>query len=116
MGASRMRRDVENFYKVKTFLTVYSPFKFMDTARLISHSSGVVAGLEDGVDCAKAEEIGNNIQRQWDQMGFAALTLKKADQIKTMAHLTNTCTIESDKVNIDPNTLFHRLIIAGEKI
>lgn len=115
MGASRMRRDVQDFHKVKTFLTVYSPFKFMDEAHLISISSGVVAGLEDGVDCDKAEEIGNKVQRQWDQMSFADITLKKSDQIKTMAHLTNTCSIESDQVNIDPNTLFHRLIIAGER-
>lgn len=33
-----------------------------------------------------------------------------------MTHLSNSCKVESDKVNIDPNTLFHRLIIAGERL
>ncbi len=36
-------------------------------------------------------------------------------KLKKLATGSNNCSIESDKVNIDPNILFHRLIIAGER-
>ena len=113
-------RDYNDCNKVKVFLQVYSPFKFVDEFWLVSLYSGVVAGLEDEVDCERAECIGQTLQKKWDGIAFADLSLKKADQIKNMTHLSNACNIESDKVHIDPNTLFHRLvyrlIIVGERL
>jgi hypothetical protein len=46
---------------------------------------------------------------------FGLLVLKKAEQVENMASLSNVCSVESDSVHIDPSTLFHRLIIAGER-
>ena len=74
-----MRRDVLDFYKVKKFLSVYSPFKFVDAIRLISFSSRVVVGLDDGVNCDQANEIGLRLQKTWDDMCFGDITLRKAD-------------------------------------
>lgn len=110
-----MHCDVEAFQKIKSFLLVYSPFKYVDSVRLISLSSGVVAGVDDGVNCDQAEEVGYELLKTWDNMSFADVSLKKADQVKTMAGLSNSVSIGTDKVNIDPHTLFHRLILAGER-
>ena len=114
MGSSRMHHDVSDFHKVRNFLLKYNPFKFVDTTQLIYLSSGVVAVVDDSVNCEQADKIGSVIQRKWDQSCFGAETLKKPDRVKTMANLTRVCSVESQNVNIDPNTLLHCLIIAGE--
>jgi len=41
VGKSRMERDLKDFCKIKSFLLVCSPFRFVDTERLISLCSGV---------------------------------------------------------------------------
>jgi len=48
-----------------------------------------MAGVEDGVKCDRTKEIGKNLQVKWDQMCFTDLTLKKANEMKTMAHISN---------------------------
>lgn len=45
MGATHMCRDVSDFHKLRNCLHTYSPFKFIDATRLISLSSGLVAGV-----------------------------------------------------------------------
>lgn len=110
-----MSHDVLHFYKLKNFLCTYSPFKFAAVTPLISLSSGLVAGVDDSVNCDQAEETGKTLQRKWDKMAFEGVTPKKAERVKTMANVSNSCSVESQRVNIDPNTVFHRLIAAGER-
>ena len=42
--------------------------------------------------------------------------MKKADQVITMAQLTNDCFVDNVKVCIDPSTIFNHLVIVGERI
>ena len=51
-----------------------------------------------------------------EQKKYGDISLKKADQIITMAQLTNVCTVETESVCIDPSTLFYCLVIVGERI
>jgi hypothetical protein len=66
VGKSRMERDLKDFEKMKSFLMLYSPFRFADNKRLVSLCSGVAAGVEDVVNCDKADIIGLHIQEKWD--------------------------------------------------
>ena len=76
-SASRIKRDSADLSKLKQFLTVYSPFRFTDNARLISQTSGVVADVKDAVNCDKAFEIGCHIQQSWDNQCLTSVKLKK---------------------------------------
>jgi hypothetical protein len=74
-----------------------------------------VAGIADGVNCDEADAIGSVIQANWNNMSVSEVTLRKIDQVMTMAQLSNSVSVQSEKVNIDPYTLFHHLITAGER-
>ena len=116
MGVSRMAQDYRDFCKIKQYVQSHSPFSFLFSDRLINPSSGVVACFEDGVNCDQADEIGFNIQAKWNHMYYGDISCKKADQVKTMSHMMNICSIDNDKVIIDPSTLFHRLVLVGERV
>lgn len=115
VGKSRMQRDFKDFSKVKSFLSVYSPFRFVDNEHLVSLCSGVAAGSEDQVNCDQSDVIGWNIQEQWDGSKYGDIACKKSNQIKTLAHLINSCEIDKSSVLIDPIHLFHRLVLVGER-
>lgn len=100
---------------MKRYLNLYSPFRFSDDERLVTLSSGVVAGLENKVNCDHADEIGLEAQQRWDGKCYGDVSFKKADQVKTMAQLVSTCSVDKKKVSIDPNMLFHRLVLVGER-
>jgi hypothetical protein len=89
----------------------HSPFICLDSERLINPSSGVAANPDDGANCEEADKIGFNIQRKWDNVSYGDIYCKKKDQIKTMAHITMTCSVENEKVNINPKSLLHHLVI-----
>ena len=115
VGLSRMRRDFADFFKIKHYLQLYSPFRFLHNSSLIHLSSGVVAHAEDMVDCERAEEIGIGIQKKWDDCCYGDIVCKRSEQVKTMSDFTSSCSVEKEKVSIDPNSLFHRLILVGER-
>ena len=115
VGKARMQRDVADFTKVKQYLNMYSPFRFVDNKRLVSLSSGVIASDQDWVNCEQADKIGFDIQEKRDKCNYGDITLKKSEQVKTMAHLTIASSIGDEKVYIDPSTLFHRLVIVDER-
>jgi len=115
VGKSGIERDFKDFQKMKSFLLMYSPFRFVDNDRLISLCSGITAGVEDAVNCDQADVIGLQIQQKWDGCLYGEITCKKADQIKPMAHLMTACSIGNETVVVDPIHLFHRLIIVGER-
>ena len=112
---SRMVRDFKDLSKVKNYLLVHSPFRLLDTERLINPSSGVFACRDDFINCDVAGEVGCSIQKKWDNLCFGDITCRRVDQVKTLSHLTNACIIDNEKVIIDPSSLFHRLLIVGER-
>ena len=115
VGRSRMSRDVKDRRKVQEYLNVYSPFRFVDTDRLITLSSGVVAGVGDKGNCDCADAIGLEMQKKWDEKNYGDVSFKKGEQVKTISQMINTCSVDKEKVSIDPNMLFHRLVLVGER-
>ena len=112
---ARMNRDEADLRKVKNCLFDNSPFRFVDAENLVSLSSGVVAHPGDGVTCDIAEEVGFKIQQSWDDSQLLNICGKRRDQIKTLADLTTSSTIGGKIANVDVNSLFHRLLILGER-
>lgn len=113
VSASRIRRDVSDLHKVITYLCQNSPFRFSDEDKLISLSSGVVA--DETVNCDNADEIGFEIQSRWDNKKFGEMKLSKSDQVRTFATVVHTCSVGNETIAMDPNSLFHRLIVMAER-
>lgn len=78
-------------------------------------SSNLVAGPEEAVNCDEADEVGRRIHDAWDELAYPAAVLRKASQVKTMAHVKSASSSTGNKISIEPSMLFHRLILVGER-
>ena len=56
------------------------------------------------------------MQEKWDDCLYGDITLKKADKIKTMFHLAHASSIDTEKVFIDPNNMFHGFVIVRKRM
>ena len=112
----RMKRDMEDLHKVLEYLRTYSPFRMNDNSRLISLATGVAASVTDNVNCDIAQDLGYTSQQRWDGKRYGDIKLTKADKTKTMSVLTNKSADSTVRVNIDPHSLFHRLILVAERL
>ena len=110
VGRARMNRDMVDLNKIKGYLLRYSPFRYLDTDRLISLSSGL-AGQGDAINCDEADSVGSLVHKNWDNERYCAIKLQKPDKIITLAHLIQSVTGKQAKVSMDPNCLFTRLIM-----
>ena len=115
VGATRMRRDYEDLCNLKSHLLQYSPFRFADSMRLIHVSSGISSTTEDELNGCAAEEVGLRILGEWDNQPYGAVKPWKADRVKTMALLLSGCSSGSMNISLDPTTLFHQLVLVGER-
>ena len=92
------------------WFTDNNPFE-LENPNLRSLSSGVTATSDD-INCDQAERVGEQIQEQLDNMKFDNITIKRKDQIKTLACLSKP--IETDDgthLHVSPNVLFNRLLL-----
>lgn len=113
-SVSRMKRDLCDLKKIELYLSQYSPFGNSDNERLISLSSSVTAGKDDGVNCDQAESLGFALQQHWDNQKYGSLVLRKADKVVPLANVVDS-TQNSVKVAINTSSLFHRLVLVGER-
>jgi hypothetical protein len=97
--------------KILDYVTVNSPFRFVDASRLFSSSTGVSAGPDDGVTCDVADEVGLQIQRSWNDVNYGTVTLHKSSRVKTLANMHNLYRLEDENEQMDANSLFHRLVV-----
>jgi len=114
VGISRATRDCRDLKKVLDWLEINNPF-FSGNDCLRSLSSGLVAGDDDNINCDSAEEVGEAIQKKWNDRIFSEITSKKADQVRTLRNLQKMCIIGQKPVLMDANSLFHRLVILVER-
>ena len=106
LGKSRCRRDNDDVLKLVDFLTKFNPFDTTDP-RLHCLTSGIAASESDGINCDVAEQIGSEIVNKLNGLRFSEVTLKRKDQVKTLAHVINAASTSTKKPlnNIDPTVL-----------
>jgi hypothetical protein len=115
LGETRMVRDNADVNKVMEYLTTNSPFRFVDSSRLVSLSTGVTAGPEDGVTCDVADEVGMHLQRLWDDGNYGSIVVHKNSRVKTLANMHNLYKMEGENEHMDANSLFHRLVVLVQR-
>jgi hypothetical protein len=115
LGGARMVRDKADMQKVREYVTANSPFRFVDASRLISLSTGVSAGPEDGVTCDVADEIGYNLQQSWNNVDYGSVVVHKNSRVKTLANVHNLYKVDDGNEHIDANSLFHRLVVLVQR-
>ena len=76
LGVSRRKHDATDVAKVVTWFGHYNPFQTGDS-RLISVSSGIAASVQDSVNCDTTDDVGSQIMKQFDDVSFTEVSLKK---------------------------------------
>ena len=97
-----MKHNLIDLDKVKTFLRTYCPFLFYDTTLPISLSPHVAALPED-INCEHAPDLGYALHDNGNNKLYTTVSLRKADQVRTNATLTNKSSDINVKVSIDPH-------------
>ncbi len=105
----RIKRDNVDFDKMQSWFQEHNPFTCGD--ELVCLDSGLV-DENNSVTCDKAEEIGALIQKTFDGKNFANCSIKRKDKLTNMQILYSSITIDKETVDIDPLTLFLRLVVA----
>ena len=82
---------------------------------LRSIATGLTATEGDGINCDKAEKIGQAIQDQLDGISITETTTKKKDQIRTLKLLKMGVEIDKEKIHVDPTLLFSKLLVLIER-
>lgn len=114
LGESRSTRDYSDLNTVQTWFDQHEPFDTNET-RLRSLSSGLTASEGDGVNCHEVEKVGACIQRKLDDIKIPEASIKRSDQIKSLDSLYPGVQIDKQKIRIDPNHLFQRLILVAQR-
>ena len=114
LGASRIKRDNNDFRKIQLWIEDHSPFD-ENQPLLRNIATGLTATENDGINCDDAEKVGKVIQDKLDDITFADAVIKKKDQIKTLQDLEMGVKIQNDKIHIDPLLLFTRLLVLIER-
>ena len=114
LGATRVDRDRRDLDKILDYLAVNSPFMVHDS-RLRSLSCGATASDGDGINCDEADVVGAEIMKGINDLKWSEIHMKKSSQVKTLICLQKQCCVGKKQLNIDSNTLFHRLIVLVER-
>ena len=114
LGRSRRRRDFDDVTKLLQWFEDRNPFSLRDK-RLHSLASGRAAADSDEITCDSAESVGLKIMKKMDGLPFKEVVLKKADRAKTLAQVNSKSVVGDQKLAIDGNILFSRLIIIMQR-
>lgn len=88
-----------------------NPFTFGE--ELTALDTGLI-DKDHRVTCDKAEEIGSTIQKEMEGKIYTNCSIKRSSQITTLC-LYACINVGSEKVTIDPLTLFLRLMVILER-
>lgn len=112
VSPSRAARDCCDMQKLLDWIESHDPFSMPDE-RLYSLSTGVVAS--DDVTCDMAEEIGSQINSRVDGIRFYDISLKRREQVKTIAQMLQQCDRSVKRDSRSGTNLFYRLLIQTER-
>ena len=108
MGSSRSTRDTNDMVVITSYLKERTPFADDPTLRNIA--TGVVG--DASVNVSKAKDADLEILKSMEGQTAAELTLKKKDQVKTLA-TQRSVKADGNPVTVDPQLLFQRFITAA---
>ena len=114
MGIARRATDYADCQRFLKWLQQRNPFLYEDT-NLHSLSLGLVSGENDDVNCDKAEEIGQMIQENLNDMTIPTCKIKRKDQVKSLITLQNKIKIDGDPISVNPTMLFTRLVAVAQR-
>ena len=109
---ARLNRDNQDYVKVLEYFWSHNPFNVVD--KLISLESGLVDD-NHAVNCDNAEAVGAKVQEEMTGKMFAEVSLKKKNKVTNLQTLYSTVKINDDKVDINPLTLFLRLVTVVDR-
>ena len=69
----------------------------------------------DKINCDDVENVGHLIQRKLDNVCFEGATVKRTDQVRTLARLQTGIKVNNEPVHIDPLVLFCRLTVLVQR-
>ena len=90
----------------RTSVNQHEPFNLNET-KLRSLSSSLTASDGDDINCYNTEEVGRKVL---DNISVLEASIKKSEQVKSLDHLYPGIQVDKEKVQINPNLLFSRLI------
>ena len=115
MGFSRIKTDFKDSLKFFCWLEKRNPFVLED-AHLHSLSSGVIAvNGQDNVNCDEAEVVGEMIQRSLDGKSFTNASIKRKDEVKSLAAIVNSVNVDDETIAVDSTSLFTRLAAVAQR-
>ena len=86
---------------------MYSPFTI--GKKPVALDTGL-ADAGHSLTCDKADEVGGDIQKEMYGQTYRDCSIKRSKQISTLQSLFASVNVGTEKVTIDPLTLFLRLI------
>ena len=110
--AGRIRRDSEDFQKIKSWFDSHNPFDVRE--QLEALDSGLVDEFNQ-VTCDCSESIGASILAQMNDMTYTEVSFKRSNQLKNLQGLYSNIKVNNQNISVDPLTLFLRLSIIVEK-
>ena len=110
MGESRRQHDNKVLAKLIDWFEARNPFD-QNMQGLCSLSSGVTVNDTDNINCDNAELVGEQIQQKLDGTCFEGCTVKRKDQVRTLACLRKGVHVEDEEIHVQPDVLFSRLVL-----
>lgn len=104
---TRATRDNSDVEKLDSWFARNDPFP--ESPDLVSLGSGFIA--DSSVNCHLADEIGIQLLDKMTDQSFRDIKLKRKDRVNTFATMSRSITVESEKITISTETIFHRMIL-----
>ena len=92
---------------VSSWFAQHPPFP--QCTELFSIYSGVVA--DNSINCHEADKVGGKLLENTAGQFFENMKLHRKDRVNTFATMSRSVTIDSEKVTISTQTIFHRMIL-----
>ena len=114
LSTSRRTRYNNDIGKLLTWFNTNDPFD-TNLSTLRSLSTGLTASSNDKIDCDDVENVGLRIQAKLDGVCFEGATIKRTDQVRTLACIQNEIKVNNEPDHIDPLVLFGRLTALAQR-
>ena len=110
MSKSRRKKDNETTEKLKEWFIANNPFDPC-CPELRSLSTRMVATEVDKINCDNVEKVGFQIQQTLENQKVSSSSIKRKDEVRTLACLQNEIKINDNTVYIKPDILFGRMSV-----